>query len=149
RGDNPLHICRSMCWKRISMIMAHVVRRDNFICNRKVAAAPKLLAPAPRRSFVLFGQHVSSFCGVPVYCLVERRLPHASGKCGCRDRYCSQCLRVIHVVILQADYRISTIHLQEGSRMPSKHESKSIPASIFAVLRAYLAARGSFSEDDF
>jgi len=33
--------------------------------------------------------------------------------------------------------------------MPSKHESKSIPASIFAVLRGYLAARASFSDDDF
>jgi len=33
--------------------------------------------------------------------------------------------------------------------MPSKHQSKSIPPSIFAVLRAYLAARASFSDDDF
>ena len=33
--------------------------------------------------------------------------------------------------------------------MPSTYESKSIPRSVFAVLRAYLAARASFSEDDF
>ena len=33
--------------------------------------------------------------------------------------------------------------------MPSKYESKSIPPSVFAVLRAYLAARAIFSEDEF
>lgn len=33
--------------------------------------------------------------------------------------------------------------------MPSRHESKLIPASVFAVLRAYLAARASFTEADF
>jgi CRP-like cAMP-binding protein len=33
--------------------------------------------------------------------------------------------------------------------MPSTYESKSIPRSVFGVLRAYLAARASFSEDDF
>src|ERR1043165_7935855 len=33
--------------------------------------------------------------------------------------------------------------------MPSTYESKVIPRPVFAVLRAYLAARASFSEDDF
>ena len=33
--------------------------------------------------------------------------------------------------------------------MPSTYESKSIPRSVFAVLRAYLASRATFSEDDF
>ncbi|HKR84502.1 MAG TPA: Crp/Fnr family transcriptional regulator [Terriglobales bacterium] len=33
--------------------------------------------------------------------------------------------------------------------MPSTYESKPIPRSVFAVLRAYLAARATFSEDDF
>jgi CRP-like cAMP-binding protein len=33
--------------------------------------------------------------------------------------------------------------------MPSTYESKLIPRSVFAVLRAYLAARATFSEDDF
>jgi len=33
--------------------------------------------------------------------------------------------------------------------MPSTYESKSIPRSVFAVLRTYLAARATFSEDDF
>src|ERR1043166_3210264 len=33
--------------------------------------------------------------------------------------------------------------------MPSTYESKVIPRPVFAVLRAYLAARATFSEDDF
>jgi len=33
--------------------------------------------------------------------------------------------------------------------MPSKYASKSIPRSAFSVLCAYLAARATFSEDDF
>src|SRR5215510_719026 len=33
--------------------------------------------------------------------------------------------------------------------MPSQTESKSIPSSVFAVLRAYLEARATFSEGDF
>lgn len=33
--------------------------------------------------------------------------------------------------------------------MPSRHESKSIPPQVFVVLRAYLASRATFSEDEF
>jgi CRP-like cAMP-binding protein len=36
-----------------------------------------------------------------------------------------------------------------SSSMPSRTESKSIPPSVFAVLRTYLEARATFSEGDF
>src|ERR1043165_2978411 len=74
-GHDAFNIFWPASRERISSVMAHVVRRDNFICDRKIAAPPQLLAPASRRGLVLFDEHGPSLCRVIVCFLVGAFTP--------------------------------------------------------------------------
>src|SRR5262245_59438555 len=59
-GYDSLNVLRASRREWVAWIVAHIVWRNDFVCDRQVALSPQLLTPATDYRLVLFNRHVPS-----------------------------------------------------------------------------------------